>query len=814
VVIHGKERPFGVLGAYTARRREFTTPEVLFVQAVAHVLATSIERARVEDALRRSEEHFRSLIENASDIVTIITDDGVFRYVSPSVERLLGYRAGDLLGQTAFAFMHPDDLGDVLEAIQLAIGRPGTTHAAQFRFRHEDGSWRVLESIGMARRDGPDAYSIVVNSRDITERERQEQALRASKERLRTVVAGAPVILFALDRKGDFTFAEGKGLDLLGVRPGQLVGRSAFVLFADLPDVLGHVRRALQGETFSATVDIFGLQFEAWFSPLREGGRIGGIIGVATDITERRRAEEALQRSGDANRHLLAHAPFGIYRVGPDGRFLSVNPALVEMLGYESAEALEGGVREPDIYVEPLDRERYLGRLSAGQRAAEMETYWARRDGKVIRVRLYGRAVRHDDGRIECFELFAEDVTDRRMLEDQLRQSQKMEALGQLTGGIAHDFNNLLTVILANAELLQREFAAARPQKQADIRDIISAALSGRMMVNQLLGFARRSSLSLEAVHLGHALLDLAAVLRRVLPEDIEMLVFADEDLAEVQADLHAVEQMLFNLVNNARDAMPHGGVLRIETSCTWLTDEQRETLGLAATREYVCLAVDDTGQGMDEATRQRVFEPFFTTKAQGKGTGLGLATVYGLVRQHGGFIQVDSTPGAGTRVRVYFPVAEEPAGIVETAGQAAPARGGHETILVVEDQIQLRRATTLILEEAGYTVLAAADGHEALEVLRHRPAIDLVLTDVVMPRLSGRALHDQARREGKAMPFLFASGYVGIAGGDREPLDPALPFLRKPWSRADLLARLRELLDRPTAGPGLPVPASPILPA
>jgi CheY-like chemotaxis protein len=366
-----------------------------------------------------------------------------------------------------------------------------------------------------------------------------------------------------------------------------------------------------------------------------------------------------------------------------------------------------------------------------------------------------------------------------------------MEAIGQLTGGIAHDFNNLLTIILANAELL------SRGPDEASLRDIISAAVSGRLMVNQLLGFARRSSLTLEPVHLGHLLNDLAAVLRRVLPADIELLVFADEDLPEVSADGHAVEQILLNLVNNARDAMPDGGVLRLETSCTWISDAQRDVLGPGSASEYVCLAVDDTGQGMDEATRQRAFEPFFTTKPVGKGTGLGLATVYGLIKQHGGFVQIDSAPGAGTRLRIYFPVAEEATRRRASGSHeqmALPADGGKETVLVVEDQAQLRRATVYTLEHAGYTVLSAGDGIEALHLLRQHPApIHLVFTDVVMSRLGGRGLYQIDRREGRTTPYLFTSGY---AGRGEEPLDPSLPFLPKPWTSADLLARVRQVLD------------------
>ena len=796
VVVQGRERPWGVLGAYSARTRVFSGPDVLFVQALAHVLATALERARVEDALRKSEEHFRSLTENASDIVTILGDDGILRYVSPSVQRLLGYGAGDLLGRNAFEFMHPDDLSPVMEALADAIQEPGSPRTATFRFRHADGTWRVLESIGQARLDQPNAYSVIVNSRDVTERVRQEEILNTSKHRLRTVVAGSPVILFSLDPTGVFTLVEGKGLHSLGVRPGMLLGKSFFELLGDVPQAVAGVRRALGGESVTARVELFGFEFEAQYSPVRErDGAISGVVGVATDITERRRAEEAARRADVASRTLVHQAPFGIYRATPDGAFLSVNPALVEMLGYANdAELLERQL-ERDVFKEPAARVRYLAQMNEATGAVETQAVWRRKDGESITVRLYGRSVRYEDGRVECHEVFAEDVSEKRGLEEQLRQAQKMEAIGQLTGGIAHDFNNLLTIILANAELL------TRGPDEASLRDIVSAAVSGRLMVNQLLGFARRSTLTLEPVHLGHLLNDLGEVLRRVLPADIELLVFADEDLPEVSADGHAIEQILLNLVNNARDAMPNGGVLRLETSCTWISDAQRDVLGPGSASEYVCLAVDDTGQGMDEATRQRAFEPFFTTKPVGKGTGLGLATVYGLVKQHGGFVQIDSAPGAGTRLRIYFPVAEEAARRRASGShEAMPvvADGGKETVLVVEDQAQLRRATVYTLEHAGYTVLSAADGIEALHLLRQHPApIHLVFTDIVMSRLGGRGLYQIDRREGRQTPFLFTSGYVAAERTDEEPLDPKLPFLPKPWTSADLLVRVRQVLDQ-----------------
>ena len=796
VLVHGKGRPFGILGVHTAAPREFTIHDTHFLQAVANVLATAINRAHSEEALRRSEEHFRSLIENASDIVTIVGENGVFRYASPSVERVLGYAPGELLERNAFDYVHREDIPVVAEALAGAIRAPGVPQAAQFRFRAQDGSWRVLEAVGQARVGPGDAAQLIVNARDVTERRRQERALRENKERLRTVIAGAPLVLFALDRDGVFTMVEGRGLDAVGVRPALLIGRSAFELFADLPQALADVRRALTGEMFSSTVEVFGVVFEAWYSPVRDAeGAVAGVIGVGTDITERCRAEAALRQSEESHRALVQHAAYAIYRSSVEGRFLTVNAALVRMLGYESKEQLLAVDLGADVYADSEERRRILARFDSDDVVEGIEVLWRRRDGGEILVRLSGRAVRRPDGAIDCFETIAEDVTEQRALEEQLRQSQKMEAIGQLTGGIAHDFNNLLTIILANAQLVAKVLPSGQADAHADLRDVMSAALRGRVMVKELLGFARRSRLDLQPVNLGGLISDLSGFLRRILPADVEIVMSGGDEFPEVRADVLAAEQILFNLATNARDAMPDGGVLRIETSHAHLTEDQRLVCGAVRAGEHVCLAVGDTGIGMDEETQARIFEPFFTTKPPGKGTGLGLATVYGLVKQHGGGIEVDSEPGKGTRFRIYFPIADGVAVAVRPRAGVAEVRGGRETVLVVEDDDQLRRSAKRILEAAGYQIVTAADGLEALEALRQATGVQLVFSDLVMPRLGGHALYDAARRAGHTTPFLFASGY-----SDPEraaSLDPSAPLLHKPWTESDLLTRIREILDR-----------------
>src|SRR5437667_1237357 len=395
VLVHGKDRPFGILGAHGARRREFTIHDTHFLQAIANVLATAIDRAATEQALRHSEEHFRSLIENASDIVTIVGDNGVFRYASPSVERVLGYGPAELLERSAFDLVHPEDIALVAEALARALQQPHSPQLAEFRFRHQDGSWRVLEAVGQARVDRGGAAQLVVNARDVTQRRRQERALRESKERLRTVIAGAPLVLFAFDQHGIFTMVEGRGLDALGFRPGQLVGRSVYELYADLPQALADVRRALAGETFSSTVEVFGTVFEAWYSPVRDAAeRVTGVIGVGTDVTERHRAEEALRRSEESSRAVVENASYGIYRSTPEGKFLAANPAVVRLLGYASDAELLGVDLARDVYADPSERERVIARFDGADVIRGVEVAWKRKDGQRILVRLSGPAVR------------------------------------------------------------------------------------------------------------------------------------------------------------------------------------------------------------------------------------------------------------------------------------------------------------------------------------------------------------------------------------------------------------------------------------
>jgi nitrogen-specific signal transduction histidine kinase/CheY-like chemotaxis protein len=391
-----------------------------------------------------------------------------------------------------------------------------------------------------------------------------------------------------------------------------------------------------------------------------------------------------------------------------------------------------------------------------------------------------------------------EDVTERKNLGEQLRQAQKMEAIGQLTGGIAHDFNNLLTIVITNAALLADEIGAERAEMRAELGEVQRAAVRGVELVRKLMAFSRRRSVELQPLNLGQVVGDASNDLRRLLPASVEVAVQVESGASlTVSGDAGAIEQMIFNLATNARDAMPDGGSLRLRVYRAWLDDDHRRTRGWGSPGAYVVLAVSDTGCGMSPSVRARAFEPFFTTKGVGKGTGLGMAMVYGLVAQHKGYTDLHSEEGRGTTVQLYFPaVSSETRGAIVPAADPPPV-GGTERILVVDDEEGIRRTAARVLSKFGYRVDEAMDGEAAMDILRGADSpFHLVLSDVVMPRMGGVALYSALQSEGSSIRVLLMSGHTAE---DLDQLDDPVSganVLHKPWSITDLLRRVREVLD------------------
>jgi PAS domain S-box-containing protein len=513
-----------------------------------------------------------------------------------------------------------------------------------------------------------------------------------------------------------------------------------------------------------------------------------------------RAAQEGLRRSEMNFRSLVTNAPYGICRCDSLGHIVDVNPAMVASLGYSSADELVGR----DLNTLYADGQQWfvLADYLANRREFKgLDGEWTRKDGSTTAVRLSGRAI-SDEKKNISFEIFTEDVTERRALEQQLRQSQKMEAIGRLAGGIAHDFNNLLMVISGYSEFLL-ERLGPDPALRGPAKEISTAAERATSLTRQLLAFSRKQMLAPKVLDLNAVVTENLKMLTRLIGEDIDLVMIPGADLGAVKADPGQIEQVILNLAVNARDAMPHGGRLTIETSNVTLDEAYARVHSPVQPGDYTMLAITDTGVGMDSDTQSHIFEPFFTTKGP-KGTGLGLSTVYGIVKQSGGYIWVYSEPHKGTSFKIYMPhvTVDEAAAVEQPAAAAAkaaePAETPRETILVVEDEVNLRRLTRQFLENQGYTVVEAADGAAAVQIcVAHQGTIHLMLTDVIMPGMNGRELAQRVSEIRPNMKVLYMSGYTENAIGHNGTLDAGITLLQKPFTLHALKAKVREVLDK-----------------
>jgi PAS domain S-box-containing protein len=509
-----------------------------------------------------------------------------------------------------------------------------------------------------------------------------------------------------------------------------------------------------------------------------------------------RAAQEGLRRSEISFRSLVTNAPYGICRCDSTGQILNANPAWLDLLGYSSAQELLGK-HLAVLYTDTQQWFELADHLRASTPFTGVIAEWLRKDGTPVAVRVSGRSV--FTGREEkSFELFAEDVSERRGLEQQLRQSQKMEAVGRLAGGIAHDFNNLLMVISGYSEFLI-DRAGLDPALRAPAQEIASAAQRASSLTRQLLAFSRKQMLAPKVLDLNAVVTENLKMLTRVIGEDIDLLMVPDPALGAVRADSSQIEQVIMNLAVNARDAMPSGGKLTIETSNVSLDADYARFHAPLQAGDYVLLSISDTGLGMDAETQSHIFEPFFTTKGQ-RGTGLGLSTVYGIVKQSGGYIWVFSEPGKGTTFKIYLPRVADAVGInvpPDRNTESKEAELGTETILLAEDEANLRYLARQFLEKQGYRVIEAADGAVAMQIaVAHEGTIHLLLTDVVMPGMNGRELAQRVAEIRPNTKVLYMSGYTENVIGHNGTLDAGVRLLQKPFTLQDLKTKVREVLD------------------
>jgi PAS domain S-box-containing protein len=514
---------------------------------------------------------------------------------------------------------------------------------------------------------------------------------------------------------------------------------------------------------------------------------------------DRKRNEQVLRRSELRYRSLVQTAVYGIYRASLEGNFLDVNPALIGMLGYDSAVEVLGLDPQKDVFVEPREYARLVDEFRRTGRMDGFEARWRRKDGKAITVRISGRAVASGDEPSDVLEAIAEDITERRVLEDQFRQAQKMEAVGRLAGGIAHDFNNLLMVISGYTEILLDQLAPGHPlhSKAEAIRQASDRAST---LTRQLLAFSRRQHLELKVIDVNAIVTDMERLLRPLIGEDIELTTSLAPAVGCTRADAGQLEQVIMNLVVNAKDAMPNGGKLSIRTSSATLDDSYRPENTFIKHGPYVMISISDTGEGMDRDTQARIFEPFFTTKEKGKGTGLGLSTVYGIIKQSGGYVFVQSELGRGTVFTIYFPRVDEPCDALGATPVSITSAGGSETILLVEDEESVRQLVRETLAARGYHVIEACNGNAALALAASQSeTIHLVITDIVMPGLSGHELVEQLTPARPSIKVLYLSGYAQDAFATPLASGAQKAFLQKPFTLQSLSRKVREVLGPAT---------------
>jgi PAS domain S-box-containing protein len=651
---------------------------------------------------------------------------------------------------------------------------------------------------------------------------RAAEALLIHDRRFRLIFEHSAVGIAVVHSGGGLTDVNPAFLRMLGYSSAELAARNVADIThpGDMAAEHQLLEQTLAGERTTYRMikryrrkdgSIFWGRLTATHVPEGFHGLESAALGIVEDISEQRAAEEALERDAAKRREfaeqlqrttqtlqtLIDASPLAIMTLDWSGRVRSWNHAAEGMFGWPADEAI--GMVVP--FVPPADMKPFrqsLQRVFAGEALTGLQVERRRRDGTRIDVRICAAPTRDPDGTIDGVIALVEDVTERKNLGEQLRQAQKMEAIGQLTGGIAHDFNNLLTIVITNAALLASEIAPDRAEMRAELSELQRAALRGVELVRKLMAFSRRRSVELQAIDLGQVVSDASNDLRRLLPASVEVAVQVEKGVSlTITGDTGALEQILFNLATNARDAMPDGGALRLSVHRAWLDEEHRRTRGWGSPGEYIVIAVSDTGCGMSPSVQARAFEPFFTTKEVGKGTGLGMAMVYGLVTQHRGYADIYSEEGRGTTVRLYFPAVATAIGTGVTPQDDVHPVGGNERILVVDDEDGIRRSAMRVLSRFGYQVDEAPDGCAAMAVIREaKSPFNLVLTDVVMPRMGGMALYHELRREGSGVPVLLMSGHTAEDLDQLEDPVAGAGFLHKPWSVTDLLRRVREVLD------------------
>jgi two-component system cell cycle sensor histidine kinase/response regulator CckA len=757
------------------------------------------ERQRAELSLRASEELHRTILDTAMDGFVLLDTSGRIRQVNQAYCRMTGYTKEELIGLSIpdlEARESPPEIDTHVRKI-LARGQDGF----ETRQRRKDGT--IFDVELRVQHDSQEGGRMVAFLRDISERKRAEAEIALLKHSVDVHYDAA----YWADSDGRLIYVNDVACRSLGYASGELIGKSLLDINAKAnPQRMEAVWKILRTEGFYRSESVHrrkdGSEFpvEILTTYVQFGGR-EYACGFARDIKERKQAETALRESEEKFRAAFMTGLDAVYWATlEEGEILEVNPVFESVFGYSREEAIGKTSLALGLYVETSDRRKMVDELQSQGFIRDLELKVRRKDGRVITISLSGSKV------VRAGQQFllgvVRDITERKRAEEetakltrQLQQSQKMESVGRLAGGVAHDFNNMLGVILGHAELALEKVDAAN-SLHADLMSISSAAQRSADLTRQLLAFARKQTVAPKVLNLNDTVAGMLKMVKRLIGEHIKLDWRPGEPLWPVLMDAAQIDQILANLCVNARDAIANVGTITIATGTKVIdTDAAVPSTG-ATPHDYVWLSVQDDGCGMDPQTLSHAFEPFFTTKEVGTGTGLGLATVYGIVKQNNGFIDLQSEPGKGTGFTIYLPrhvgkVARLP---TEVAGAAEP---GHETILLVEDEASLLQVTQRMLEKRGYKVLGASTPGRAIELAReHAGTIDLLVTDVVMPEMNGRDLAKSILSLYPKTKRLFMSGYTADVIAHQGVLDEGVQFIQKPFSARDLAARVRAVLD------------------
>ncbi len=774
------------------------------------------QRKRAETELIRREKYFRTLTEHSLDVLSILSREGNFQYNSSSLKTVLGYEPKDVAGQNAFELVHPNDLASTQEAFKRALEFPDQIITHEFRCRRQDGSWCHLEVVGQNRLDDPEIAGVVINSRDVSDRKRAEAELRESETQYRLIFDGSPTAMWVKDletfrilevneaavQQYGYSREEFLNLDANRIRSGGETERYTKYINEVVkkhPET-GFGRAGLwrhkrkNGEILDVEIKWSRIPFK---------GR-SALLVMAHDVTERKRAAEALEKSEASLAAAQRMAHLGSWELDLDTTNINASELrwsdeTYRIFGYKPGQV----VVTYELFLNAIhsdDRQRVSQAIGDALRnlgAYDLEHRIVLPNQSERHVRERGEVLTDAAGKPVQMRGIVMDITERRQLGEQLRQSQKMEAIGQLAGGVAHDFNNILTVIHGHASLLLVDKTMSKNAARS-AQQITQAAERAAGLTRQLLTFSRRQVMQAHRMDLNEVVSNMTMMLGRILGEDISLQLNYWPQPACIHADASMIEQILLNLVVNARDAMPKGGQLAIKIVVSKIAGDGEEFPSGERRGEFVCLHVTDTGCGIEPGNLRRIFEPFFTTKEVGKGTGLGLATVYGIVDQHKGWIEVNSEPNKGSTFRVFLPVSQEAATPAQGKPNTPSVRGGNETILVVEDEVAVRELVCNVLLGKGYSILEAETGVKALEVWQqNKKKIDLLLTDLVMPdHLNGRELAEKLRAERPKLKVIFTSGYSADVVGKDFVLQRGSHYLQKPYDPEKLALTVRGCLD------------------